>query len=251
MLFFCKLAAAGAAAVLSAGVAIQSAQARGAQASTSTKTATTSHPANDTSVFEYVGRWAQAGGSDRKSDWPCTAVRFDVDASSNDCSVELSWGAIRSRVLVKVVNKATGALIFNDTLSGSSIGSASNPPSLHYTVKVPTPGSFTVEFKKLTEGAPFALGVGRLLSPSVLTFRGISSSSSSCAIGQRGPASLSWSSPKRAIDFYGASDTAGYCVDGNPKMNVLQCEFSWGSSRGGVESKVDREGRSISDRTSH
>ena len=195
----------------------------GAQASTVIANDTSVGPpiaANDTSVFKYFGRWARSGTSDMKSDWPCTAVRFDVNALSSGCSIELAWGAIRSRVLLKVTDKSTGVLLSNETLYGSSFGSASNPPLLHHEFNLPNAGTFVVEFKKLTEGAPFALGIGRLLSPSVLTFRGISSWTPSCAVDKRGYTA----SNKRAIDFYGASDTAGYCVDGNPKMNVLQCK---------------------------
>ncbi len=179
-------------------------------------------------AFEWTGRWedvATARGG-RRGDWPCVSVRFGADGGGggNDGNLTggnltLAWSAVRTRLLVTVTDDATGATAAEDILKapGLSLGPA---PLLYHTLEG-LPAHATVTLTKLTQAAPLSMGVGRLLRPSVLTIVSVTSATHTL----RAPApATSAPTPNRAIDLYGASDTAGYCVDGNPSMGAFDYE---------------------------
>jgi hypothetical protein len=74
------------------------------------------------------------------------------------------------------------------------------------------------------------MGVGRVLRPSVWDFHGLVLGAAA------GLVTVPWPRrPKPMIEFIGASDTAGYCVDGTPNTSSI------GQTLGGWEySNCDR-----------
>ena len=81
-------------------------------------------------------------------------------------------------------------------------------------INFPESGIFNVKLTKLTEASTFGTGIGsEVLSPSTFKFYGLILDENS---------SLLELSPKtRKMEFIGASDTAGFCVDGNTSMGII------------------------------
>ena len=80
---------------------------------------------------------------------------------------------------------------------------------------------YTVHVRKLTTAEPFAPGIATwFFKPLIVKFFGVETIST-----------LLNDPPQAAehrIQFLGASDTAGYCVDGTPKTNIIKTGvFGW------------------------
>ena len=61
------------------------------------------------------------------------------------------------------------------------------------------------------------MGLGnKVLKPSVLQFYGVETENGRATLGQKKPLK------QRRIEFIGASDTAGYCVDGTTSMGTIK-----------------------------
>ena len=95
--------------------------------------------------------------------------------------------------------------------------------------------TFLVSLRKLSEAEPYGGGIGNdVLKPSKVQFYGISSISDNVeviTIKPKKEASIKNTneSPSNEntsigihLEFVGASDTAGYCVDGNPEMSKIE-----------------------------
>lgn len=79
-----------------------------------------------------------------------------------------------------------------------------------------TPGNYTIQLRKLTTAQPYAPGLASdFLAASVFEFYSIELPKG-MVIHNEIP-----ELPTR-LHFVGASDTAGYCVDGTPDMNIIQ-----------------------------
>ena len=179
--------------------------------------AATIRPATDASTFAYEGRWANAANSAKSADWPCASAHFRVNVTSAaSCSLEAIWSGVRTRVVIKSFIAGSSAAANEHIFDGPGF-TILKPRVEKSVVTFSKEGVYDVMVRKLTDGAPYAMGIGsEFLSASVLTFMGASIASQDACSFVAPPAIK-----KRAIDFYGASDTAGYCVDGDTKMGPI------------------------------
>jgi len=196
----------------------------------------TFYPANDHGlVYVYKGRWLLEKGTAR-ADWPCSGVQFSFTTTSSNSSSsstlpeevddgeeeairthipEAIWTRIslrlmigRVRVSVEVTNSKTGVVESSTILEGSAIlDFAKNYDILVENLSPDT--TYNVSLKKLTQASPFNNGLGKHLK-SILEFHGVELEN---IVQIREPSSLA----TRRIDYIGASDTAGFCVDGTPE----------------------------------
>mmetsp|Transcript_4169 Transcript_4169/g.5660 ORF Transcript_4169/g.5660 Transcript_4169/m.5660 type:complete len:415 (-) Transcript_4169:226-1470(-) len=157
--------------------------------------------------IHYEGRWdfiAQEGTGINiaQADWGCTAVHFQVAAFHDSSRVfSVSLMSIFSRISVKVT-RFDGKVVHEDIIDQFG--------PVDYQIRLKTKGKYMVSFRKLTQPAPFGYGIGLELAGSsrvqlinVSTRRGV-------RLMQYKPQTT------RRIQFIGASDMAGFCVDGTP-----------------------------------
>jgi lysophospholipase L1-like esterase len=165
------------------------------------------YPANDPS-FTFEGRWQlnQDEGI-AIADWPCSSIHFNVTtASSGATSITFVLGLTLLRVKV-VVTDVTGKVESETLLEGEIIEEQRYDIVLQNENK----GTYTVTLTKLTESSPYGTGFGRLAT-SVLRLYGIDVDEK---VAMLAPLQL----PSRRLSFVGASDTAGFCVDGTPETS--------------------------------
>lgn len=113
----------------------------------------------------YEGRWVFEDGA-AIADWPCSGLRFDVASET----LAVTWRGVRSRMVCSAFD-ALGALVSSTILEGPSLDVPFSSPQRDH-VSLPR-GAVRVSLKKLTSAAPFSNGVGRVLSPSVISIHGI------------------------------------------------------------------------------
>lgn len=161
--------------------------------------------------LRYEGRWMhQSSGA--FADWPCSTLAFGVNAGTAGAVLRVTWAGPRLRLNV-TIESADGETRSATTWKGAEYDLPFTPPK-RSDISVP-PGGSLVRLRKLSSATPYAPGIGsKLLRPSVLEFRGIDL--------VRGNASLEAPpTPPRSIEIIGASDSAGYCVDGTPNTSSL------------------------------
>ena len=173
--------------------------------------------------FDYEGRWTLFSNDSNTNlvtaDWPCSAVHFTVNFSVTG-TFTLIWSALRARANVTVVDADSGALVTPaQILIGSDVDVDPFTPPRRTDVEVPRAGAFHVTLRKLTTASPYGTGVGSdVFRASTFSFGGVE-------LPDEGSPSLSSlrrnTAPARRIALIGASDTAGYCVDGDPSMSPL------------------------------
>jgi len=143
-------------------------------------------------------------------DWSCTTFRFSVvelrAASADLVKVALEGGNHRFQLKVQIQDNIT-----------STIFTTSNKAT-NYTVKLPLEGTYQITLKKLTESTFDARIPSHFGSISLHTavFHGIY---------LEGENKLAMTSDVRSrkIEFYGASDTAGFGADGYPNPGTFSC----------------------------
>ena len=93
-------------------------------------------------------------------------------------------------------------------------------PFIRSQIQFAAGGSYEVRVTKLTDAAPYNMGIGRLMWPAKLRFDGlvIASSDEIAVLAPPRPAS-------RRIEYVGASDTSGYCLDGSTDDNNWRYAF--------------------------
>ena len=140
------------------------------------------------------------------ADWPCSGVRFELDSPADSRNVTVHWAGLRTRLLATVSGQPPVVL--------SGVASELSPeiPVQHDTLRLPT-GRAVVHLRKLTQATPYSMGIGRVLRPSVLQFHGLTL--------QPGLKLAATGEVQRRIEFIGASDTAGYCVDGTQNTSSI------------------------------
>lgn len=153
----------------------------------------------------YEGRWVTEADGARVADWPCSGLSFGV----NSTRVALTWSGVRTRLRV-VAYDASGRAVSDTVLAGPPVDLPWGGPRRDE-LSLP-PGAVRVSVRKLTSATPYSMGVGRILSPSVLSVHGVEAD----VVAPGGAAA-----PRRAVGFVGASDTAGYCVDGTVNTTSL------------------------------
>eukprot|EP01046_Picozoa_sp_COSAG06_P011982 COSAG06_NODE_690_length_13054_cov_5.226476_18_plen_322_part_00 len=149
------------------------------------------------------------------ADWPCSGLHFEVDSPSSGGNVTVHWLGLRTRLVATVSGQPPVIL------SGPAVEPLPQMPAQHDTLRLPA-GRATVRLRKLTQATPFSMGIGRILGPSVLQFHGLSLQPARARLtATREPV-------RRRIEFIGASDTAGYCVDGTPNTTSIgDTLFGW------------------------
>jgi hypothetical protein len=116
-----------------------------------------------------------------------------------------------------VIHSENNMVVYSSIISGPAVDVPLVKP-IEETLRFPTAGNFTVSLRKLTTAAPFGMGAGgKILKPSVIVFYGIS--------GMSNATLKEVVRPERRIEFIGASDTAGYCVDGTPNTSTTDAEL--------------------------
>eukprot|EP00747_Dinoflagellata_sp_TGD_P020236 gnl/TRDRNA2_/TRDRNA2_127689_c0_seq2.p1 gnl/TRDRNA2_/TRDRNA2_127689_c0~~gnl/TRDRNA2_/TRDRNA2_127689_c0_seq2.p1 ORF type:complete len:300 (+),score=16.59 gnl/TRDRNA2_/TRDRNA2_127689_c0_seq2:3-902(+) len=161
------------------------------------------------SFFVYEGRWAVTDGF-HHADWPCSGFRFQVLASTENCSLELLWYGRYTRINITVSDAQSGG---HDSRIASGPAFAIVKDVSREKIVFPHIGKYEVSVRKLTSAEPFGTGIGSwFLHSSILEFHGIASVKGATL-----------SAPLRRstfVQFVGASDTAGYCVDGTPSLGT-------------------------------
>uniref|UniRef100_A0A7S4VUL4 SGNH hydrolase-type esterase domain-containing protein n=1 Tax=Ditylum brightwellii TaxID=49249 RepID=A0A7S4VUL4_9STRA len=164
--------------------------------------------ANDNLYFE--GRWILNQDQDSAiSDWPCSAFRFRVRVGDpSKTTVRLVWYGLRTRILVTVrIDGVSEEKIYSGPSTSLRWWKTST------SISFPSEGDFDVSVHKLTTAAPFGMGIGGdVLKPSKLEIYGVRISGDAIQIPVVNP-------PPLRFDIIGASDTAGYCVDGTPETS--------------------------------
>ena len=144
--------------------------------------------------------------------WP--QVKFGLTVASDasrasPLSLTVVWKAVRVRVNATVW-RMDGTIANTQLIQSNGYGPFGGR-NMRDTLNIPSEDGeqqYVVTLRKLTQGAPYGTGVGmELLADSVFEFNGLSAVSEGITLSS--PAA-----PKRAIEWIGASDTAGYCVDG-------------------------------------
>jgi len=198
----------------------------------------TTHPQSD--CFFYGGRWKHIDGARpaAKSDWTCSDLQFAVHVTADGASaghvlLPLYLKAPRVRLNVTFRDAYAGNLYENASVTvvgpWFTLGSADDP----YVVWVPVPSAAlpsvglstltVVSVQKLTTAEPFGAGIGaRLLPASTVDFFGLGDAESTFHVTYTPPPIKARATSIRRYIAIGASDTAGYCVDGNfPSTPVL------------------------------
>ena len=163
---------------------------------------------NDPRLF-FEGRWKVGDGS-VVADWPCSGVRFAVAAGTEGATLRVTWAGVRTRINATV------------TSGGTTSSAVWKGPELELPFQRPEqcemrlpPGSSLVSLRKLSSATPYSTGIATdFFHASRFDLRGLEFVSGNATI-EAVPAR-----PRR-IEVIGASDSAGYCVDGTPNASTL------------------------------
>lgn len=169
------------------------------------------YPATDPR-FALLGRWQLQGDGVARADWPCSGLKFRVATttrSSNNSIIRFRLNLLRVRANVVLINEATGLVESAVVLEGCRLMDAEQ----QYDLQLPNSpnNSYTVSLTKLTQAAPYNNGIGKWLS-SVLEFHGLETTEN---VVLATPPEL----PSRRVALIGASDMAGFCIDGFPETS--------------------------------
>ena len=145
----------------------------------------------------YSGRWRVTDEGHKEADWPCTSIKFRVNSLTNKTSVDFIWSSVRVHLNVTVWNEQGG-----DITSLVLEGPVWKEQDVTSRLDFINPGKYLVIIRKLTCATPYGMGIGsKLIKESALTFKRLILSS--------GLELTKVDSPKRRIEFIGASDTQG------------------------------------------
>uniref|UniRef100_A0A7S0NZ80 SGNH hydrolase-type esterase domain-containing protein n=1 Tax=Calcidiscus leptoporus TaxID=127549 RepID=A0A7S0NZ80_9EUKA len=161
----------------------------------------------------YEGRW-DVSELRARSDWPCSSVHFGVSVGGGGGGFTIRWHGARSRINLTVTHAETDALVRSAVLEGPWFDPLERPRVERLGFERGVRGRFAVRLRKLTQATPLSMGLAtKFFAPSVLSVYGVSA---------HGDVQLfSAAAPTRQIQLIGASDTAGYCVDGTPHTSSL------------------------------
>lgn len=186
------------------------------------------------------GRWLLDSSSAR-ADWPCSAVSFVIRAEQPGATLRVSWAGVRTRINASVASD--GRPLQSTIWKGSDVFRPFASP-LQNELRVPS-GVSLVRLRKLNSATPYSTGIAsRFFHPSIFEFRGLEIISGSAFI------TSNHTLPVRRIEVIGASDSAGWCVDGTPttagiEEDILGWEYSDCDGAAGPE-LARRMGASIS-----
>lgn len=182
-------------------------------------------------VFE--GRW-EKNIAYATADWPCASIRFLLDVTDKtvrEISIDVEWNGVRSRLEVSLFD---GPPLSNRLTSMIATKVFEGEPLDVLNVRTPKTASlkvsnvtlekgktYTVLARKLTTSCPFGSGIGGdLLRASTVRLFSVNVSSPAVRVIRSDPSAYG-AKRRRRIEFIGASDTAGYCVDGTPKQSPI------------------------------
>lgn len=166
----------------------------------------------------FEGRWLHSA-SWSEADWPCASVRFAVHAGTEGATLRVSWDGVRTRIRARV--SSAGGEHASSIWEGPELHEPFH--STHANPLLLPPGRSLVSLRKLGSATPYSTGIAStLFRPSLFRFRGLKLVSGHASVELPHPL------PVRHLEMIGASDSAGYCVDGTPSMNSIESElFGW------------------------
>eukprot|EP00948_MAST-09A_sp_MAST-9A-sp1_P000501 g501.t1 len=201
----------------------------------------------------FVGRWrAISSGEYTETDWPCASyvTDFQVDEDATSLQISVNWYALRTRLLITIKEKVNGIDVITNTQDARSTSSAAvyetiwtgktvqfpftSPKPVTNVIKLDINGDkglqhgkiYTLTIRKLTSAMPFAPGVGNIfLKPSLWRLYSVKVTTGGSLLVPKN-AQEEPKPRRRRIEFIGASDTAGYCVDGTPKQSSITSVLS-------------------------
>ena len=173
--------------------------------------------------LEYGGRWlTKACGKEirKNADWPCSDIRFDVNVTQVNNDITIIWYGVNTRIRVSIqkYNDDDTTMVEQEqqyVFQGPTIWKKrmkSTIPSFSET------GRFSVWIQKITTSCPFGPGIGgKVMGGSMFDFVGIeTTTTTTTAIKILAPRKK-----ERKIVAIGASDTAGWCIDGTPSTSAF------------------------------
>ena len=132
-------------------------------------------------------------------------VTFGVETESPDFpgKIRVSWSGLRVRVNITVWD-ADGGIVLSQLETAKSVGRG--PSEMSTDVSIPQESKI-ITIRRITEGANYGAGIGmKVLASSMMEFYGLD---------VEGGIKVTTAKKRRhTIEYLGASDTAGYCVDG-------------------------------------
>ena len=147
-------------------------------------------------------------------DWPCVTLRVSVNATAVPASSIVQVGALMDGAGNRF--QATMEHL-NGTVVSTSVISTRKRNTTVAIAHVPGGAAVTVLLRKLTSAQDDGHVPG-VLAQGVVHFYGIALNTPGARLE-----SSSSSSSKRRLEFFGASDTAGFGVDGYPDPGKLTC----------------------------
>ena len=182
----------------------------------------------DMSKIQFIGRWEDRtskengltfGNGEFISDWPCSAIKFNVELDNQDSTVKIKWYGVRERVQLTVTEIGGKDAIFEDVLVGRDFASGIHQSyKIDFSKHAHTSNQLTVTLTKMTQANPLSTGIAtKFFHPSTFSFSGLKLDGKLLDPPQKAP---------HRIQFLGASDTAGYCIDGTPDTSAVSSALS-------------------------
>ena len=167
-----------------------------------------------------MGRWTPSKSLDdsMESDWSCSTVRFQVKVPENGGNLTVKSTGRYLRINATVVEEGNPFPLDMQSLGSSPIWKAGGSfingnAKADNKLEFKKAGNYTVVLVKMTQAMPFGSGIGtETLGDSRWVFVGVSYDTSLSL-----PVAIDMPSARR-INIIGASDTAGYCADGQPSQ---------------------------------
>ena len=134
-------------------------------------------------------------------------------------TITIKHHSVRTRILVTIQETETGKVVSQDIIVGEATDVLPNLRPQKYEIGIgmlqSLATSFTISLRKLSTAEPFGPGIAtHFFKPSTFEFFGVDLNNVQLV-----------NAPKPAehrIQFLGASDTAGYCVDGTTETSFIQ-----------------------------
>ncbi|KAL1518623.1 hypothetical protein AB1Y20_002911 [Prymnesium parvum] len=170
----------------------------------------------------YEGRWNVSAHS-AVADWPCSTLWFAARAGDGGATLLVEWSGVRLRINASAFPAAPAAA--PATHSAIWDGFELEPPfGATHRHELPLPaGDSVVALRKLSSATPYSTGIAtHFFRASRLELRALRPA--------RGTLELTpWRGrPSRSVQLIGASDAAGWCVDGTPATPALSYgAFGW------------------------
>ena len=117
--------------------------------------------------ISYLGRWNSTDTDGVHADWPCTAIRFGVEAYDERAALDILWSGVRVHINTTIWNATDNSLVQSEVFE--------SPVVLDHRIishiQFPQSGSYVVTIRKLTCAVSYGMGIGsKILEESKLSF---------------------------------------------------------------------------------